>query len=113
MMLRATAVDSTAQISGTGTINLNREVTDVKVIVTAQSGVAKEYTIRIIRSDGAPLSNNTAGSGGGQAQGQGGVQGSSGAGNQGGPGFETAGEQGDKAQASQGGPGGSNVTIVY
>ncbi len=113
VMLRATAVDSTAQISGTGTINLNREVTDVKVIVTAQSGVAKEYTIRIIRSDGAPLSNNTAGSGGGQAQGQGGVQGSSGAGNQGGPGFETAGEQGDKAQASQGGPGGSNVTIVY
>ena len=95
VMLRATAVDSSAQISGAGTINLTGTVTDVRIIVTAQDGTVREYTVRI-RQNGV--------SGSGQAQGSG----SGGTGS--GPGYGDPGS--GTSSGIQTGPGGSNVTIV-
>ncbi|MCI8950907.1 MAG: SH3 domain-containing protein [Lachnospiraceae bacterium] len=91
VMLRATAVDSTAQISGTGTINLTGAVTDIKIMVTAQDGTVREYTIRISQKGG---SSQTQGTGTGNTNN--------------GPGYGTP----DGGGGIQNGPGGSNVTIV-
>ncbi|MDO5350502.1 MAG: SH3 domain-containing protein [Lachnospiraceae bacterium] len=118
VMLRATAIDSSAQISGTGTVNLTDAVTDAQIFVTAQNGYVREYTVRITRSDSGPFSNGTVGdsSGGvssGNTYGPGAdsaaSQGSSGAGPGGSAGGSSAGNGSSGALT---GPGGSNVTIV-
>ena len=48
----ATAYDSTASISGTGTKSLNVGTNTVKIVVTAQNGDKRTYTITIIREEG-------------------------------------------------------------
>lgn len=117
VMLRASAIDSGAQIAGAGNISLTGAVTDAKLLVTAQNGTVREYTVRIIRSDGASSGNGGTGqAAGGTAAGN--SQGSA-AGTENGPGGSSSGStedtkngQGGTSQ-SQPGPGGSNVTIVY
>lgn len=48
----ATAYDSTASVSGTGTKSLNVGTNTVKIVVTAQNGDKRTYTITIIREEG-------------------------------------------------------------
>lgn len=47
----ATAEDSKAKISGTGSKNLNLYNNDLKVVVTAENGSTRTYTISVIRKD--------------------------------------------------------------
>lgn len=131
--VRASAIDSSAQIAGVGTVNLVGAITDVKLIVTAQNGSRREYNLRILRSDGAPVSNGSVGtgsaapatSGGTQTAPSGanqtapsGTQTSPAAGTDYGPGgsASTAGpgsaSSGSTSGQTHSGPGGSNVTIV-
>lgn len=135
VMLRATAIDSSAQISGTGTVNLTDAVTDAQIFVTAQNGYVREYTVRITRSDSGPFSNGTVGGGSGgvssgNTYGPGGSSGTSNSGSStsGGPGAGSTASQGSSGAGPGGsagsssagngssgaltGPGGSNVTIV-
>ena len=49
--INAQAEDSKAKVSGTGTKNLNLYNNDIKVVVTAENGSARTYTISIIRKD--------------------------------------------------------------
>ncbi len=117
VQVRASAIDSSAQITGTGTINLNGAVTEAKITVTAQNGTIREYTLRITRSNGAPVSNGSAGSApAGNQDISGGTQTLPPAGSNYGPGGTSIGPGGavsqGTGQASHNGPGGSNVTIV-
>lgn len=57
----AKAGDSGAKVSGTGKVQLTGNVTEVKVVVTATSGVKKTYTITVARetsSGGASLTSS-------------------------------------------------------
>ncbi len=49
--INATAEDSKAKVSGVGSKNLNIYNNDLKVIVTAENGSTRTYTISIIRKD--------------------------------------------------------------
>ena len=135
VVLRASALDQTAQLSGAGTISLQGTVTEAKITVTAQNGSVRTYTVRITRSASGPQSNGsiadggvgsagggspsgsgtapdggTAGGGTSVTQGPGGGGDySAGPGGAGGPAGGTAGS----GSGSTGGPGGSNVPIVY
>ncbi len=61
----ANAIDSTASISGTGTIQLQSGNNDITVTVTAQNGSVRQYVIHVVRQAGGPTYNG--GSGGGTA----------------------------------------------
>lgn len=138
VVLRASAVDSTAQIRGAGTVSLNASVTEVKVNVTAQNGTVRTYTVRITKSESGPQSNGTIAGGGtgnagspsggtggngtsGGTSGGTGGNGSAGSSSSGqGPGGSGGlwsgpggGSTSGGSSGSSGGPGGSNVTIVY
>lgn len=122
VVLRASAVDSTAQIRGAGTVSLNASVTEVKVDVTAQNGTVRTYTVRITKSEGGPQNNGTIAGGGtgdaGSPSGGAGGNGSAGSPSSGqGPGGSgglwSGPGGGSTSGGSSGGPGGSNVTIVY
>lgn len=107
--LQASAIDSTAQVSGTGTVALSGTLTEAKILVTAANGSVREYTIRITRSDSGPAYGGTSGGGSdGQTVGPG-SSGSTGTGSGSGPG-QSSGSTGSSGSVS--GPGGSNVTIV-
>lgn len=45
----ATAMDSTAKVSGAGTITLNEGLNEIKITVTAESGSAREYVLTVVR----------------------------------------------------------------
>ncbi len=131
VVLRASTVDSNAQVRGVGTVSLNASVTEVKVDVTAQNGTVRTYTVRITKSANGPQSNGTiasgstgnggtptAGSSSGTAGGSGTSGGTAGSPSGGqGPGGSSFGPGGGNApggsSGSTNGPGGSNVTIVY
>lgn len=49
--ISAAAEDSKASVSGTGTYELNLYNNDLKVVVTAENGSTKTYTITVIRKD--------------------------------------------------------------
>lgn len=70
----AATIDSTASVKGTGTVNLTNGTNKINVIVTAQNGTARTYTINVVRQNGGPT----------YTQGIGGVQ--TGPGISGGPG---------------------------
>ncbi|MGN0160642.1 MAG: dockerin type I domain-containing protein [Lachnospiraceae bacterium] len=55
----ATALDSTAMIAGTGTVNLNEGSNEVKIAVTAENGEVKVYTINVFRGDASDAPDNT------------------------------------------------------
>lgn len=95
VVIQAASVDSTAQITGTGMVMLYNAVTEVKIQVTAQNGVVREYTVRITK-------DNAANSGRGET-----TPGTP-PGNQSPPSQTAAPENSVNT-----GPGGSNVTIVY
>lgn len=108
VVIQASAIDSTAQISGTGTISLNGDLTEVMIQVTAQNGAVREYMVRITRSASGPVAESTPGgtSQSGQTAGPGGSAEGPGASSPGAPGTSSGGS-GEII-----GPGGSNVTIV-
>lgn len=94
VVIQAASVDSTAQITGTGMVMLYNAVTEVKIQVTAQNGLVREYTVRITK-------DNAANSGQGETP-------ATSPGNQSLPSGTAAPETNVNT-----GPGGSNVTIVY
>ena len=49
--INATAEDSKAKVSGTGTHELNIYNNELKVVVTAENGSTKSYTITVVRKD--------------------------------------------------------------
>lgn len=56
--INATAEDSKAKVSGTGNINLNYGKNTIKVIVTAEDGSQKTYTITVNRKDNRSTNND-------------------------------------------------------
>ena len=95
--VQATAADSTASVSGTGSIALNGDSTDIKVTVKAENGAVRTYTISVARqSGGAVGSSSNTGSG------------NTGSWENSGPG--AVGPGGSQNSANT--PGGSNVTVV-
>lgn len=119
----ASAIESHAQVSGTGTVSLNGSGAEVKVSVTAQNGTVREYLIRIAQSAGGPMASGTSegssqGPGGGSdtSAGPGVTAGPGAAGGPGssGPGVTILGPGGTAAasESSMNGPGGDSVTVV-
>lgn len=92
--VQATAVNSAAQIRGTGVISLTSGITETAIYVTAQNGTTRTYTLRFIQ-------NNTNQQGAAQTP----------------PGTGANLPASDNGQGTETntltGPGGSNVTIVY
>ena len=61
--VQASAIDSSASVSGTGSVNLQSGVNEIRVNVTAQNGAVREYVIHVVRQAGGPP-HNTEGAGG-------------------------------------------------
>ena len=55
----ATAKDSTAAISGVGTVNLSNGANNIDIIVTAQNGSQRTYRLNIVRQSGGPTYSGT------------------------------------------------------
>ncbi|MDO4842728.1 MAG: cadherin-like beta sandwich domain-containing protein, partial [Phoenicibacter congonensis] len=55
----ATAKDSTATISGVGTVNLSNGANNIDIIVTAQNGSQRTYRLNIVRQSGGPTYSGT------------------------------------------------------
>lgn len=93
VVVQAAAVNSAAQISGTGVIALSSGITEAAIYVTAQNGTIRTYTLRFIQNNanqqGTTLNPPGTGESLPASQGQG------------------------TENNSLTGPGGSNVTIVY
>lgn len=88
----ATAIDSSATVSGTGTVNLQSGINDVTIAVKAGNGSVRNYVLHIVRqANGPTYSAGTGGvSGGGGSNGTG--PGGSGPGGAG-PGSSTGGTE--------------------
>lgn len=52
--VNAAVIDSNASAAGTGNVTLSGTSTDVKVIVTAQNGTQRTYTIHVVRQSNGP-----------------------------------------------------------
>lgn len=59
LMVNATAADSSARVTGAGSISLQNASTDVIITVTAQNGNVRTYTIHVVKQDGGPTSGST------------------------------------------------------
>lgn len=94
--VNATAIQSAASISGSGTIQLQEGNNDIRISVTAENGTVREYVIRVVRRDGGPTGDGSVNTG--TPDPSGGPGGSSGPA---GPGTSTGGT-----------PGGSDVVII-
>lgn len=126
LAVNASAIDSTASVSGSGTVQLQGGANDVRISVTAQNGSVREYIIHVVRQENGPTytegiggstdnGNNPAGnspagigpggSGDNGAAGQGGSNSQSGS--SGGPGVANPSSDGSSVT-----PGGSSVTIA-
>lgn len=57
----ANAIDSTAAVSGTGTVQLQNGSTDITVTVTAQNGSIRQYVIHVVQQANGPTYNGAAG----------------------------------------------------
>lgn len=126
----ATAIDSRAQVTGGGTVQLAAGSNEIRIVVRAENGGERAYVIHVVRSSNGPTYN--AGLGGGSSQGTQTVPGGSSQGTQtvpggtagGGPSGTPGGGPGSSGPApggasSPGGgmggaptPGGSNVIII-
>jgi len=56
--IKATATDSKAKVTGTGKIKLNYGSNSLKVVVTAENGLTKTYTLNITRPDNRSTNND-------------------------------------------------------
>lgn len=99
IQISASAADGNASVAGTGNIALTGNSNDIAVVVTAQNGSTRTYSIHVVRQSGGatPSGGNTTAS-----PTTGSESSSSSPGNTGGPGDSSTGST----------PGGSNVTIV-
>lgn len=52
--VNASAIDSKATVTGTGSIQLQSGNNDISVVVRAENGMERTYTIRVVRQAGAP-----------------------------------------------------------
>lgn len=52
--VQASVLDSTASVSGTGTVSLQSGINEIRVNVTAQNGTVREYVIHVVRQTGGP-----------------------------------------------------------
>jgi len=80
----AAAIDSKAQVGGTGSISLNSDNISINVSVTAENGDVRTYVINIVKQSGGAVGNGTASSGSSSA-------GSTSSGSSGGPGASNSG----------------------
>ena len=99
IQISASAADGNASVAGTGNIALTGNSNDIAVVVTAQNGSTRTYSIHVVRQSGGatPSGGNTT-----AYPTTGSESSSSSPGNTGGPGDSSTGNT----------PGGSNVTIV-
>lgn len=102
LQINASAADSKASVSGTGTVAIPNAQTDLTVRVRAENGTERTYTIHVVRQEGGPTAGAQTGTSG-SSQGTVTVTPGGSAGSSGGPGSPASNHQG---------PGGSNVTIV-
>lgn len=126
--VNATACDSKAVISGTGTIDLQTGGNDIKISVKAENGDVREYVIHVVKRQNGPTNNGSVNngivsggnSGTGGTNGPGGSSGSSSGSGVVGPGAGLSdqgtasgtGNSNSPGTSNTGRPGGSNVTIV-
>lgn len=103
----ANPLDSSASVSGTGTIQLQSGNNDILVQVTAQNGTTRQYVIHVVRQNNGPTYN--AGIGGGTSgSGTTGNPSAGGPGDSGnGPGIVSPG-----GNSGGQGPGGDNVIVI-
>ncbi len=94
----ATAIDSKATISGTGTVDLQSGTNEITVAVKAANGNIRNYVLHVVRQSGGPTYSSSVGSGTSQ-------QSSSGT-SATGPGMSSSGSTGSTSS------GGSDVQIV-
>ena len=127
--INAAVIDSTASVSGAGTVNLQGGGNDITIAVTAQNGSVRNYVIHVVRQQNGPTNDgsvnsgitgtspgtgspggNTGNSGTGSPGGSPGNSGSSGpaAGSSGGPGASS----GSGSSTTNSGPGGSDIVII-
>jgi hypothetical protein len=57
--ISASKINSAATVSGTGKVDLNAVETTKSVVVTAENGNKTTYQIRFVKSDTAPITNET------------------------------------------------------
>lgn len=130
--VHASAIDSTATVSGGGTINLQSGNNEIRISVKAQNGTVREYIIHVVKRDNGPTSdgsiNSGTGGGGGSSYGPG-VSGGPGVNNENsggssqgntsnqgpgslGPGSSGPGSTDSGNKGSGTGPGGSDIIII-
>ena len=116
--ISASAVSSSAKISGTGTHSLNSGMTSINVTVTSESGVARTYTINVSKSgastggsSGGSTGSSSGGSTGGSSGGSTGDSsgGSTGGSSGGSTGGSSAGSTGGSSGGSTGGSSGGST----
>lgn len=61
--VEASAIDSKASVSGTGTVALQSGNNDITVAVTAENGHVRNYVIHVVRQDNGPTYSDSIGSG--------------------------------------------------
>lgn len=61
--VEASAIDSKASVSGTGTIALQSGINDITVSVTAENGHVRNYVIHVVRQNNGPTYSDSIGSG--------------------------------------------------
>ena len=54
--ISASAIDSKASVSGTGTVNLQNGNNDITIAVKAENGHVRNYIIHVVRQDNGPTS---------------------------------------------------------
>lgn len=61
--VNASAIDSNASTAGTGTVSLSGESTEINVVVTAQNGTKRTYTINVVKNSNGPTYGGSIGGG--------------------------------------------------
>lgn len=59
----ASAIDSKASVRGNGKVSLSSGINDISVVVRAENGTERTYTIHVVRQAGGPTYNGGIGSG--------------------------------------------------
>lgn len=59
----ASAIDSKASVSGTGTVNLQSGNNDITIAVKAENGQVRDYVIHVVRQDNGPTYSEAIGGG--------------------------------------------------